>query len=303
MSQNLLPKGFGPCWRDPYVWKDKEIWKMIIGSEKEKRGAILLYESPNLTEWAYRGCILNETRKNINKCECPQLLRFTKDDALIFSCESVVYWQTGRFKNNDFQIKYQGLLDGGVSFYAAKALSVFSKNIIWGWLEEERSTNEQKKAGWSGALSLPRELFIERGSLHARPSVNLVKLRNKHAQINIPVERKTLLKIPSKINLRACEILIAFKPNNSSWLKLHIYANDKRGGGVPVAINLSQHKLGNVEFSNVNTENNNYTLRLYIDHSIIEACINNRVWQTIRTYPTKSNNFITLEHDGCTIKK
>ncbi|KAI5456849.1 glycosyl hydrolase [Mariannaea sp. PMI_226] len=77
-------------------------------------------------------------------------------------------WIAGRLKapsednsSTKIQYDYGGLLDNGC-FYAANSYEhpIAKTRIVWGWLKEEDLTiNRRKTKGWTGYLSLPRELF------------------------------------------------------------------------------------------------------------------------------------------------
>lgn len=43
-------------YRDPYVWQDGDRWRMLVGATlTDGRAAVLLYDSPDLETWTYRG--------------------------------------------------------------------------------------------------------------------------------------------------------------------------------------------------------------------------------------------------------
>jgi beta-fructofuranosidase len=54
----LIPQPPDGCtmYRDPYVWRDGDGWRMLVGAAlADGRGAALLYESPDLETWTYQG--------------------------------------------------------------------------------------------------------------------------------------------------------------------------------------------------------------------------------------------------------
>ena len=174
IMQKDKPKGFGPCFRDPNVFRKEDFWHMVLGSQKNKRGSVLLYKSKDLINWNYSDSIFVDENAICGwEYECPDLFKIGKTWVLLSSCESekgnFTYWQTGEMKQEKFISKKNGILDQG-KFYAGKTTLKGNKRIIWGWIMEDRSNTEQKKAGWSGSLSLPRELFIlPNGCLGIRP--------------------------------------------------------------------------------------------------------------------------------------
>jgi beta-fructofuranosidase len=65
-----------------------------------------------------------------------------------------------------FHPEKTGLLDLG-AFYAPKTqLDAQGQRILWGWIQERRSEDAMRAAGWSGMMSLPRVLSLDQdGSL------------------------------------------------------------------------------------------------------------------------------------------
>ena len=83
-----------------------------------------------------------------------------------------------------FTAKKSGELDLG-AFYAPKTqLDAHGRRILWGWIQEKRSTDPKKNddamraAGWSGMMSLPRVLSLDKdGTLRIKALPEIAKLR------------------------------------------------------------------------------------------------------------------------------
>ena len=77
-----------------------------------------------------------------------------------------------------FKALKSGLLDLD-AFYAPKTqLDAKGRRILWGWIQERRSDAEMLKAGWSGMMSLPRVMNLEKdGSLRLTMLPELTTLR------------------------------------------------------------------------------------------------------------------------------
>ncbi|KXJ90109.1 glycosyl hydrolase [Microdochium bolleyi] len=81
-------------------------------------------------------------------------------------------WMAGTLRRNDdtsspavvdMKHDYSGYLDHGC-FYAANSYQhpTTKQRIVWGWLKEEDLTLARREAkGWTGYLSLPRELYLQ----------------------------------------------------------------------------------------------------------------------------------------------
>lgn len=52
------PEDSARHFRDPKVWKHRDVWYMVIGnSSKENVGRVVLYRSPDLRDWEYAGIL------------------------------------------------------------------------------------------------------------------------------------------------------------------------------------------------------------------------------------------------------
>ena len=64
-----------------------------------------------------------------------------------------------------------GVLDDGPAFYAPQLLAEPDRTLLWAWSWElGRNFAEIAQAGWVGALTFPRELFVRDAQLGSRPA-------------------------------------------------------------------------------------------------------------------------------------
>ena len=77
------------------------------------------------------------------------------------------------------------MLDHG-DFYAPQSMRTGDGRVLtWGWVVEARPPERQWDAGWSGALSIPRELSLsDAGGLIQRPARELEALRGDHVGVS-----------------------------------------------------------------------------------------------------------------------
>ncbi|KAL6137510.1 hypothetical protein ACLB2K_062802 [Fragaria x ananassa] len=72
-------------------------------------------------------------------------------------------------------------------FYASKTFFDSAKNrrILWGWINESSSVNDDIKKGWSGIQAVPRTLVLDKSGkeMVQWPIVELEKLRTKHVKL------------------------------------------------------------------------------------------------------------------------
>ncbi|MBO4249560.1 glycoside hydrolase family 32 protein, partial [Halomicrobium sp. IBSBa] len=146
-----------------------------------------LYESSDLRNWEYQGPILTGDRDTAGTVwECPELLDFGDRQLLhISNYEDVVYF-LGTYEDGEFDADRRDKLDHG-DFYAPQSMWTDDGRILtWGWLPEARDVSGQWNAGWSGAMSLPRELSLaDDGGLCQRPAPELTELRGDNTSYDV----------------------------------------------------------------------------------------------------------------------
>ncbi len=300
--------------RDHCVWKEEDVWYQLIGSGiKDVGGAALLYTSHNLIDWQYMHPLLvgdSFSRTPVwsgTMWECPQLLPVGNKHMLFLSVldGSQAYYVLsfiGSYANHSFTPERQEILDGGC-FYAPQALIDESdRRIMWGWLREGRSTEEQLAAGWSGVMSLPRLLSLHPdGVLNVQPAPELTVLRGKHTHhsgLELAASASPLL---TDVHGDALEIIATFEPGDASAFGVVVrcapdlreetrieYNRQLRY----ITIDRSQSSLNeSVEHHEQRTlceiaAYERITLHIFLDHSVVEIFVNELVCLSSRIYPT-----------------
>ena len=184
-----------PCpvtgFRDPSAWQQGDAYYMTVGSGVAKAGGcVLLYRSHDLKSWEYLHKLTEGTwtpsatgEPTSNPCddgemwECPDFFPLPgsplASHCLIYSTLGKVYWQSGTLDSATmlFHPLKTGLLDISIqdaAFYAPKTqLDALGNRILWGWIPERRPEAAMRRAGWSGMMSLPRVLTLTPdGNLH-----------------------------------------------------------------------------------------------------------------------------------------
>ncbi|MCX5328589.1 MULTISPECIES: glycoside hydrolase family 32 protein [unclassified Streptomyces] len=190
------PEG-ATMYRDPYVWREADRWRMLVGTaQADGRAAALLYESGDLEQWKYRGHFLDRAPQPVAQdadtglgWECPQYLHADGRGALLLGAwdpelgprRTVVY--PGREQDGRFLAGDPVLLDHGPDFYAPALLNApDGRWLLWGWSWEARDPKWVRESGWAGLLTLPREVTLaEDGSVRQRPAAELLALRDERA--------------------------------------------------------------------------------------------------------------------------
>jgi beta-fructofuranosidase len=158
--------------RDPFLWRDREVWYVGVGSGIRRQGGrVLLYRSKDLRRWEYLHPLASgkwTEKENINPVdsgemwECPDFFALGKKNLLLYSTAGEVAWQSGELDPKEliFYPQRSGVLDHG-SYYAQKTqLDGTGQRILWGWIPESRPELEFSAAGWAGCMALPRVLSL-----------------------------------------------------------------------------------------------------------------------------------------------
>lgn len=204
------PEGAGDvvAFRDHCVWREGGVWRQIIGSGlQDVGGCAFLYESDDLVSWRELGPLVvgdvhaGETGHpdwTGSVWECIDFFRLTPDDetsapdaesgdphVLVFSA-----WEDrrtfhahvarGRYRGDRFEIEAYQRLDLGERYaYAPQTfIDESGRRVVWAWMQEGRDPAAQRRAGWSGAMALPRRMWLdEDGVVREEPVVELESLR------------------------------------------------------------------------------------------------------------------------------
>jgi beta-fructofuranosidase len=290
--------------RDPCPWKDGDIWYLGVGSGFDKvGGAVLLYRSTDGRNWEYlhplaqgiwnHGTMTNPVDTG-EMWECPDFFPLGDKHVLLYSTERKVYWEVGVFDKQElkFHAETKGLLDHGY-FYAMKSmLDEKGRRILWGWVEESRSSDECLAAGWAGSMALPRVLTLGADNqLHMDVPPEFASLR-KHT--------KSAKAAPTgmAIENRAGEVVLSFKPAEAPC------ALELRAGGAPLfAIQYEGSKaapmvsIGEKKLPLHPDQHGVSNIHLWMDGSVIEVFLDSREVMTARNF-TPSTGDIEVAWTG-----
>jgi len=191
--------------RDPFVWRDGEVWYLGVGSGVRKQGGrVLLYRSKDLRQWEYLHPLASGKwtgRENINPVdsgemwECPDFFALGSKHVLLYSTAGKVVWETGELDPTElvFHSQRSGVLDHG-AYYAQKTqLDRKGNRILWGWIPEKRPDSELIAAGWAGCMALPRLLSLNAKNdleMRAAPVAESLRARQIVAFVSVPPKQR-----------------------------------------------------------------------------------------------------------------
>jgi beta-fructofuranosidase len=277
--------------RDPCLWRDGDWWYLALGSgEPHVGGEILLYRSRNLRHWEYlhvlhSGKWSGKPGKNPvdtgEMWECPDFFALDGKHVLLYSTEGKVIWEVGEYDTKElkFHPQKQGLLDLG-AYYAPKSmLAPDGKRILFGWIPEKRPEAEYRAAGWAGAMALPRVLNVNSADeLEMRVVSQIGQLRSPAGAVS--ASSSLAQSIAGPIHGLSGEINGSFAAGSAVTFSLGGGPNPLlclRFEGTSVVLDKQAPvRVGASQRVNFN---------VFLDGSIIECFVNDRIAFTKRVYP------------------
>lgn len=296
--------------RDPYVWREADgLWRLALGSGiRGQGGAVLLYRSSNLLDWDYLPplCVGDIARNGYN-WECPNFFPLGDRHVLIVSPELLgkAIYMAGDYGGLSFTPRVEGDVDGGGSLYAPQVMrNAQGRRLLWGWLREGRSREAQIAAGWSGAMSLPRELaLLPDGRLGSRPAPELRALRQEHIRlasldigsdiVPLPGVQGDALEIVLRLNLGEAEgidLLVRRSPDSQEQT---CFRYDRATGHLEcdrAQASLSPDQDRTLHGAAHPLEGDALRLHLFLDASVIELYADEATCLTTRVYPQREDS-------------
>ncbi|MBC8075861.1 MAG: glycoside hydrolase family 32 protein [Chloroflexales bacterium] len=306
--------------RDHCVWHEDGGWYQLIGSGIQGQGGTaLLYRSANLTSWEYLHPLLVGDQQRFTPIwtgsmwECPDFFALDGQHVLIMSVweQNQLHYSTamvGRYHNLHFTPSVEHKLDyGDRHFYAPQSFrDSAGRRIMFGWVQESRSIEEQLASGWSGVMSLPRVLTIgPDGHVRANPLPELATRRAEHTRCaNSAVPAGQAVVLPN-ITGDTLELLVelAPAPDGLSGIVVRRSPDEAEQTRISYDPTLCQLIVDRTQSSlNLATDRNAHVapltlspdeplrLRVFLDRSVLEVFANERVSITSRIYPTRADS-------------
>lgn len=309
-----MPDGLGQPYdfRDPYVWQSDDRWYMVVGSRIEGvGGVILLYQSENLTDWTYLNPLfIGESARNGVMFECPNFFKLGEKWVLLISThdgkntDTVLYW-VGDFKDNKFIPESEGVLDSGYHYASLSHEDEQGRRLLWAWIREGRTVEEDLKAGWSGVQAIPRTLSLDsQNRLLMFPVRELKNSRGTHHTFT----STTLIDEPLATGL-TLDIQAQFEVDEKTLYGIKVACSADDSEGVDIVYD---HRTETLQIQRTYADNTAghdayiqglphlldadepLDLRILLDGSVIEVIANDRTSITSRFYPSNSDHHVRI---------
>ena len=171
--------------RDPFVWRDGNGWKLILGAALNGgTAAALQYSSPDLRNWTYTGVLTSRPADHTDGAwtgalwECPQLFPLGPDWVFLVSVwnDDVLHYcaaAVGDYDGTRFTARHwQRLTYGSCAYAMSTFLDAEGRRCVLSWLREE-PRNDPRRHGYAGAHSVAAVLTLIDGALVLEPHPNL----------------------------------------------------------------------------------------------------------------------------------
>ncbi|MFT6909263.1 MAG: beta-fructofuranosidase [Oleiphilaceae bacterium] len=324
------PAGFTSHFRDPKIWKHQQKWYCVIGAQTEdKLGQVILYKSTDAYNWEFVGPIAGNKIQGLSNFgymfECPDLFPLANKDILIGCPQGIkpqgIFFQNEH--NNGYfvgQFNYEECcyshgdfrpLDQGFEFYAPQTTEDSQgRRLLSAWVgipgQDEQPT---LTFGWIHALSMIRELRIDKGRVYQQPVVEHKKLRRQKIELaefelsdnhDFFIETDNCYELNLAVKSIQSTFVIRIMDEGDSWVSLKY---DPKYSLIQLDRNNTNYLDGTRECQLIPCDE--LELQIFVDHSVIEVFVNNgeEVF-TSRVFPRDNKSKVTLQSDkSCIISR
>jgi len=168
--------------RDPYVWREGDRWRMVVGAGSTTgHPAVLQWSSPDLHSWQSDGVVAEPEPERPGPggtvWECPQLFRLDDAWALIVSVwdqePGAVACALGDYDGRRFTARNWHWLAPHPCYATTVFLDAQGRRCAFSWLQETGEAD----GDWAGALSVPWLLSADGDRVAVRPHPDVDTLR------------------------------------------------------------------------------------------------------------------------------
>jgi len=160
--------------RDPYVFKDNDIFYMLVSARKDvggtMKGVIIYYSSPDLKNWTYQGVLYDGGPDNYWMMECAQVFKIGSTYYLMYSDQIDKYFVyrkssslTGPWSEPTGHERFVGK-----GIFAAKAVTdIYGDHYLMGWNNILSDHMDSGSWAWGGNMVVHKIYPLPDGDLAA----------------------------------------------------------------------------------------------------------------------------------------
>jgi len=305
---------------DPHAWLEGDTYYAISGDNDIWPGKkTALFKSKNLKDWILVGDFFHHGDERVQgRMDCPDFFKLGDKYVLFYLLHGLEYY-IGEFKNEQFYPEKHGTLTwkNGVGYAPESLLDIKGRRIMWAALNDSRThwgglDDFISKHGWCGTMTLPRVLSLnENDELDIIPAEELQSLRYGHVHKQNLTINSGELRIDEQLG-RAMELVFTLKPKGAKIFGIKVCCSpdgeeqtkiwydikDKK-----VRIDLTETSLdpelmkgfyepnGLLQEADLTLKKDEAVhFQIFVDHSVLEVFVNNRLCLTQRIYPTRDDS-------------
>ncbi len=303
---------------DPHAWLDGDTYYSISGdNDSWPAKQATLWKSKDLEKWKLVGDFFHHDEPG-GVLDCPDFFKLGNKYVLLYLNEGLKY-TIGDFRNEQFYPEKHGTMTwkSGVGYAPESLLDNKGRRIMWAALNDSRThwgeaQIQLTEHAWAGTLTLPRVLSLDKnGVLNMEPVEELKVLRAEHVQKkNLSVKNSELriddikgndLELDINISPQDAKefgIKVCCAPDGSEQTTI-VYDSKKKN----VRVDLSRTSLDKslmewfYERHNYKQEaelklkpNETLNFHIFLDRSVMEIFVNNRLCLTHRIYPSRDDS-------------
>nr|POE86696.1 beta-fructofuranosidase, insoluble isoenzyme cwinv1 [Quercus suber] len=215
MAPNSYNKINSSSFRDPTTgWLGRDgYWRVIIGSKINQKGLAILYKSKDFVHWEEAKNPLYSSKKSDDTKHNYYKIGSYNQDKDIFIPDNGSFHKISRLR-----------YDYG-KFYASKTFfegNSKHRRILWGWVNESSSVEDDIKKGWSGVQAMPRSIWLDNSGkqLVQWPIKEIETLRLK--EVNLPkqvLKGGSVLEV-SGVTAAQADVIITFEISELSKVQV-----------------------------------------------------------------------------------
>ncbi len=310
---------------DPCVWREGDTYFAALGGKIKPHNlhdTAYLFKSPDLLHWQYLHPLYTPSHQwtsDRDDCGCPKFFQLADRHYLLcISHAAGTRYYSGTYQNHTFTPDQHHPMNwpGGCSFAPETLLDAQGRLLTWAWALDQRT--HWHKEGKHCVLTLPR--ILTPGPSHTlltAPAPELQSLRSNHRWLqNLSLTPEKPLPLPGiQTTSREFSLHLTWKASALFALKVHASPDDAEHTLITfdtatrtLSIDASKSNLSGDDFrpwpldfwnpgphENVSIQNaavplgqaNALTLRVFLDHSIIEVFAGDLLCLTQRVYPSR----------------
>lgn len=306
--------------RDPKVWKEGDLWYVVIGTTKNNEGRALLYSSCDLRQWNFVSVLAESHGELGSMWECPDFFKIGDKHVLMLSPmelgSTITMYLVGDmdYSTGKFTWTEKGKVDFGFDFYAPQSLvDDKGRRIVvgwansWPWMEWFTDFGPNMEDKWNGSMSLPREVKLDErtGKLkfipveeirNYRKEENKVQLNTLNGSKDIIINNKDRYEMLFNIDLKATtakELIIKLRENKKGVAILRLDIKNKKL--IFDRNNCDGYNKG-IKSCDLDLFEDTLSVNIFSDNISIEVFTDdNKVAMSNNIYPLECINKVNLE--------